>query len=287
MGTLRRPAAGGTVRTESATGWSELARWRPDPRLSGLVTGVCGYRERSRAPVTRQPPAASTIPVILSFGDTLEVDLSGRPAAWFGSFVAGLHPGPAHLSHQGRQGGLQIDLTPLGAFRLLQVPGAALAHQVVPLDAAAPGLGGPLLCERLASLPGWEPRFRLLDEVLVGLAAAGPRPDPMVAWMWRRLQASRGRARVASLVAETGYSHRHVAARFREQVGLGPKAAAGLIRFEAAADAARAGEAPLAEVAAAAGYADQSHLTRDFLRLAGHTPAAYRRGEVSYLRHSS
>lgn len=262
-------------RTESATGWSELVRRAGHPALAGLVEGVCGYRERSQAPVTQRISASSIIPVIVSFGDTLEVDLSGRPADRFSSFVAGFHPGPAQTRYQGRQGGLQINLTPLGAFRLLHLPGAALAHQVVPLENAAPQLGGRLLCERLATLPGWQQRFRLLDEVLLALAEAGPRPDPMVAWLWRRLRATGGREHVSSLVAKTGHSHRYVSARFREQIGLTPKAAARVIRFEYAARAVRAAEAPLAQVAVAGGYADQSHFTREFLRLAGCTPRSY------------
>ncbi|MHB1329902.1 MAG: helix-turn-helix domain-containing protein [Gemmatimonadales bacterium] len=41
---------------------------------------------------------------------------------------------------------------------------------------------------------------------------------------------------------------------------------------------------PLAEVAAAVGFADQSHLTRAFKRYTGMTPGAYR---TSLARHSA
>jgi len=89
--------------------------------------------------------------------------------------------------------------------------------------------------------------------------------------MWRQIDASGGQARIGELVEQTGWSHRHVAAVFGAQVGLTPKQAAGVLRFERAA--ADLGRLPLADIAARHGYADQSHLTRAFIRYAGETPS--------------
>jgi len=88
--------------------------------------------------------------------------------------------------------------------------------------------------------------------------------------MWSRIRGSGGRARIDDLVRRTGWSHRYAATRFRDQVGLSPKAAAGVVRFERAA--ADLGRRPLADVAVAHGYADQSHLTREVVRYAGEPP---------------
>ncbi len=76
---------------------------------------------------------------------------------------------------------------------------------------------------------------------------------------------------------ETGWSRRHVTARFKRQLGISPKAFARLLRFEHAGSLLTAlppGKT-LADVAIEAGYYDQSHLTRDFAALAGMTPGAY------------
>jgi len=65
---------------------------------------------------------------------------------------------------------------------------------------------------------------------------------------------------------------------FGHAVGLGPKALTRVLRFRHALRAiGRVGRAPAgwAAVAAAAGYADQSHLIREFKALAGVTPARY------------
>jgi AraC-like DNA-binding protein len=76
------------------------------------------------------------------------------------------------------------------------------------------------------------------------------------------------------VAAEVGWSRRHLGARFREAVGLPPKALGRLIRVEHAAQRVRAGD-PLADIAYEVGYADQSHFTRDFRELVGCTPTQF------------
>jgi AraC-like DNA-binding protein len=267
-------------RVESATGWWEFARRSsPGPGLAGLVARRTGYREWAPGARRRRQPASSLIPVILSFGDRLQVlELTGGQGAdrSYRSFLAGLHPGAGLTQFSGTQFGLQVDLTPLGAYQILGIPGAELAHRVSSLDDIAPVLTRSLP-DRLASLPTWGERFAVLDDVLARLAGRRCEPDPLVRWMWDQLRASGGQARIADLVERTGWSHRHVTARFRREVGLTPKAAASIIRFERAAAAVSSTRMPLAEVAVRYGYADQSHLTHEFVRLAGQTPAAYAR----------
>lgn len=263
------------IRGASATGWWEFVRWRPDDRLAPLVTGITGYQERSQAKVERHYGATSTIQVIVSFGDELEIDMAGRTDQRFESFVAGFHPGPAATRYRGGQLGIQIDLTPFGVFRLLGVPGSAVASQIIDLGDLAPALGGDDARDRLASCTDWAARLALVDDALTSMAADGPRPDPMVAWLWHQLQTTGGRARIADLVAETGRSHRYVADRFRQQIGLTPKAASRVLRYERAADMLSSDGLPPAEVAARCGYADQSHLNREVARLAGTTPTAF------------
>ena len=67
---------------------------------------------------------------------------------------------------------------------------------------------------------------------------------------------------------------RGVDARFREAIGVPPKTAAALVRFNRALRLLRAGERP-ADVASRCGYSDQPHLTREFRRFTGTTPVAF------------
>jgi methylphosphotriester-DNA--protein-cysteine methyltransferase len=72
-----------------------------------------------------------------------------------------------------------------------------------------------------------------------------------------------------------GWSHKHLTATFREQVGLRPKTAARLIRFHRVRQRVSAGCVRWDQLAAECGCADQSHLVRDFRELSGMTPTVY------------
>ncbi|MBE1470366.1 AraC-like DNA-binding protein [Kibdelosporangium phytohabitans] len=108
----------------------------------------------------------------------------------------------------------------------------------------------------------------------VARTAPGPRPAPQVVWAWRRLCRSGGRIRVAQLAAEVGWTRRHLLTRFREQIGLAPKTAARVIRFQHALRLLQHPERrlSLAGLAQTTGYSDQAHLTREFRALTGATP---------------
>jgi transcriptional regulator GlxA family with amidase domain len=88
--------------------------------------------------------------------------------------------------------------------------------------------------------------------------------------------------RVADLAAGTGWSGRHLASRFRAEIGLTPKAAARVVRFDRARrrlveHVSGAGQAgyQLADLAAETGYFDQAHLAREFRALAGVPPSQW------------
>lgn len=249
-----------------------VVRSRVHPALAGLVAGAVGMSEHATSPVLRRQPAGTLVPLVVSWGDPLEVvSLStGAGADTYGSFVAGLMPGHASTRFDRSQQCLQMYLTPLGVQRILGVPGSEVASRVVGLADVAPGLTH--LPDRLASAGSWHERFTLAYDALLHLAARGREPDDVVAWAWHEIALSGGQVRVGDLVRRSGWSHRHLTSRFAEQVGLTPKAVAGIVRFERAYG--DLGRRPLAEVAARHGYADQSHLSREVLRLAGATPAA-------------
>nr|WP_272919445.1 helix-turn-helix domain-containing protein [Amycolatopsis rubida] len=127
------------------------------------------------------------------------------------------------------------------------------------------------LRDQLSETGSWDTRFALVEAAFARRISAVPAADPEVAWAWRRIVQSRGRVRVESLAAEFGWSRRRLWDRFRARVGVPPKRAAKLVRFDHAARRLAAG-ASAAEVAAGCGYADQSHLHRDVVAFAGVRP---------------
>ena len=211
------------------------------------------------------------VPVIVCFGVPYRLD-----GERFETFVAGMTDRPVATEFTGAAGGVQIDLTPLGARRILGIPMEELTRQVVAVEE----LLGRELVERLRDAPGWRERFALLDAALLRRVDAGPRR--------RRggleLRAAGGRRRPRGgrdAGEEVGWSRRHLAARWRRDVGHGPKAVARVLRFQRALRLLRDGRA-LADVAYDCGFADQPHLNREFRALArqhtrrGHKPS--RRG---------
>lgn len=233
---------------------------------------MVGMSERTTGVVCRRQPAGSLLPLVISFGEPLEIDeLSDAAGAGraYRSFVSGFSTGHARTRFERGQDCVQVFLTPLGLRRVLGVPGEALARQVVDVDTVAPAMGDAL-GESLASVATWAERFAMVETALLRQVGRHVEPPPWVSWMWRQLDDSGGRARIADLVEQTGWSHRHVAKGFGAEIGLSPKQAAGIIRFERAAS--ELGRVPLAEIAVRHGYADQSHLTRAMVRYAGETP---------------
>lgn len=81
---------------------------------------------------------------------------------------------------------------------------------------------------------------------------------------------------IGGLGAEMGVSRYQLIRAFKENFGLTPEDYRRQLRIERAR-AMLTGRSRLADIALASGFADQSHMTREFRRLIGISPAAYRR----------
>jgi AraC-like DNA-binding protein len=240
-----------------------LVEQAPSPALAGRVMRYCGFEERTPQPLRRREgPGASTVLVFVFEEHWL---INGERHT---SFTGGLHEQQVLTEHPGRALGLQVDLDPLAARALLGVPAHELANRTVPLDE----LLDPSLTEQLAGAPGWDERFALLDEAL-GRSLAAAQPAPEIAWAWQQLRASHGRVAIGALCSELGWSRKRIATRFRDELGLPPKAVARLLRFERARSL--AGTMPWGDLAYACGFSDQSHLINEFRAITGRTPETF------------
>src|ERR671937_2383601 len=125
----------------------------------------------------------------------------------------------------------------------------------------------------------WGPKRRRegpgadLDVILSRRFRDAPPASPAVVWAWERLRRTHGRARIGSLAEELDWSRKRLVAEFREHIGVPPKAAARLIRFERAR--ALAGAMTWAELAFECGFADQPHLISEFRAFTGRTPETF------------
>lgn len=260
---------------------------RPAPPLQPYVSEYAGYRQAGLPPGRHRGLPSPRLTLIFTLDEPLT--LAGHPdpgqaPGTYETLIGGLHTRPALIDHQGRQSGIQIGLHPLGARALLGLPAGELASLDLPAEAVL-GRCGADLGERLRTARGWPERFALLDAALLRRLSRepggpGPGPSPEVVRAWQLLARSRGAAPVAALAEDVGWSARHLTARFRQETGLTPKAAARVIRFDHArrlfGAEARTGRPPLlADLAVRCGYFDQAHLAREFRSLAGCPPSQW------------
>lgn len=260
------------------------------------MAGYAGYRQRGVPPALHRGLPSPFLTLIFTLDEPMVLLAHPdprQPPGHFGTLLGGLHSAPALITHDGAQSGLQVALRPLGARALLGLPAGELADLDVPAEAVLGGVCAELRDRALAA-PGWPERFAILDEILrrrlaateagtagiAGTAGTAGTP-PEVRFAWRQLLRTGGTARISDLAAETGWSGRHLTSRFRTEIGLTPKGAARVIRFDRARHllVANAAKSPagyrLADLAAACGYFDQAHLAREFRALAGCPPSQW------------
>jgi AraC-like DNA-binding protein len=253
----------------------EMVIARPRGPLAKVVSEHHAYRQRGLAPARHIGLPSAALTLIVTVDEPLVIAEHVNPEQAPGEYnalIGGLHTRPALITHDGAQSGIQLTLSPLGTRAMFGVPAGELAA----LDLDLGELLGPLateLHERVRHVDTWQARFAVLDRALGARLNLDDRPPPEVCRAWHRLRSTQGRIGIASLAREVGWSERHLASRFRTEIGLTPKAAARVIRFHRARRL--IGHRPGADVAAECGYFDQAHLVRDFVAFSGLTPTAW------------
>jgi AraC-like DNA-binding protein len=230
---------------------------------------MAGFTSRAKDLVDLQVVPYPAVTLFIDLGDGVLVDdASGQQKR--GSLAVGLAPSGAR--GRGRDiDCLQVRLSPVVAHAVLGAS-SELGATVVALDDLW-GRDAVRAQEQLRAAGSWDDRFTLVEATLARRHQAGRAVDPEIAFAWGQMVASRGRLRVERLADEVGWSRKRLWSRFRSQIGLTPKRAAQLVRFDSAARRLAAGHSA-ALVAAESGYSDQSHLHRDVMTFAGMTPTA-------------
>jgi AraC-like DNA-binding protein len=221
--------------------------------------------------LARCPASSSTWARLLRVG----YPSSGTTFEAASSFVAGLSDTYVTTESLGDTAGIEIGFTPLGAYVFLGVPTHEFGERLYGLSEVL-GREADFLTEKIDSLQDWQERFDVLDEYIARRFAGARLPSPQVEAAYGTIVRSNGQRRIASLADAAGWSEKHLVARFREQVGLAPKAMAQVIRFNRALQLLQAAEGQsLADVVFEAGYYDQPHMNRDFRRFTGGSPSDF------------
>jgi AraC-like DNA-binding protein len=265
-------------RHEDPAGLGEGVFGTPHPALRDHIVRYNGWSGYSDGVQRRRHTPGAIMPIVIMLGPQIgSVDGLDRrgPATYGDGFFAGMHDRYAVTESSGPQVGIQVDVTPITGYLLL-------GHDVSELTNHSIGLGevfgdeGRALQERLLREPDWADRFRIVDTFIARRLSRARPASPAVAWAWKRLRETNGAATVSDLANSVGWTRKHLAARFHEQIGLPPKAVGRVMRFRRAELAIRDGmELSWGELAHRSGYYDQAHFNRDFREFTGLTPSDY------------
>ena len=168
-------------------------------------------------------------------------------------FAAGLATTPARLRLGAGSRFTGLKLWPWTWHALGGVPCRTFTDDWIAVDAASP----------LATLMAGTPEA-IVERMAVLL---GPSPPP------RHGIALLESTTVTAVVQHARLSHRQLQRLFERDFGLPPRSYLRLLRFRGALTGVQA-HPSLADAAAAEGYADQAHMTREFRALAGLPPGA-------------
>jgi AraC-like DNA-binding protein len=280
---------------------------------SGAIVTAVGYETVREQPTDHRGLPSPFLTFIVTL-DTPVVLAGEGGERGLDVVVAGLGTEAEIVRMSRRQVGLQAAVHPLAARRLFGMPAAELARRSYEGEDVL-GAAAPRLRERLAEAGDWDARFAIFaaemglgrsggDSQRRAASAAGTRPSslaggspcrgagaasapptlvagprPEVVEAWRLLTVTRGRIRIEELARRVFLSRRRLSTLFAAEFGLAPKEAARNMRFTHAVtrigEAVRRGMLDLADVAAACGYADQSHLDREFRAFAGTSPSGW------------
>ncbi|MCQ4082825.1 helix-turn-helix domain-containing protein [Streptomyces sp. RB6PN25] len=251
----------------------ETARTLPQPRLRQGVISYRGLRLELGRPRRRLEAPIGAVALWLGFGRRVRVTRSAGPSAWFDCCLAGLQTRASLGEHDGRLEGVEVMLAPWAAFALFGIPMHELSERAVDPHEVM-GRRIDALVDALATAAGWATRFALLDAALERWTAEGPVVSAPVVRAWSKLARTGGALPIARLAADVGWGERQLENRFRDQIGLRPKAAARVVRLQRAMKLLDAGRPP-AQVAGVCGFYDQAHFSGEFKAMTGRTPSEF------------
>ena len=252
--------------------------YRPRSPLSDFISYFGYWHRESGAPHRSRalPRGAATV----------IIDVSGRERIDFyaGDGDTRLHVPPAFVAGAGTksyitsidaaQAVMTIHFRPAGAAPFLGLPLGEVENACVGLDDIW-GRDGRVLLETLIAAPTAVGRITLLEAFLLQrMEIHQPRPHGAVRAVMTAIEADPS-MRVSTAHAMTGLSPKRLAAAFRAEVGLAPKAYQRVRRLQAALGSLNVMSARGAEIAADLGYFDQAHFVREFRSFTAMTPTQY------------
>ena len=217
------------------------------------------------------------VELILNFGDRFLQHVGGERTRQPRNFIVGQMTGPILISASGAVELLGIRFQPGGTRAFLDLPAHEITDQVVELGSLSGSFERALLhtCARVVNL---DQKIAAVDAFLVSRLSESKFDAHLLA-LAAGIIDCRGLVSVDQLASRAGISSRQLERRFLQEVGIGPKLLARIVRFQQVFRAVDQQNPAWSEVAVECGYYDQAHLIRDFNQFAQQTPAVLFAGQ--------
>lgn len=190
------------------------------------------------------------------------------------AILSGLQPRTRYAGHTTNSTFLVVRFTETGAATLLRDRVDQFYGQTLALDTVLPRTAIDLLQNRLAETLVPQQKFSLVERFLCGSIRPHAAPSAQITAAACIIRATNGRASIAALAHKVGMSQSALERHFSAAVGASPKTLSRLARLHQVCHLWDRGLS-LTAIAYAAGYTDQSHLTRDFRAFTGAAPAEF------------
>lgn len=233
------------------------------------------WYSRGRLPSLRERVLPSaTCDLVVNLGAPMRLLEGAGLTTFTGGTTTGLLTRPLLLEHPEVHEALGFRLTPLGIRALTHAPASAVLDLNASLVDVC-GAAGRALEERCAAATSADMILRVATHWARERVRGAPPADAVARWAIETIGARRGRVQVASLQERSGVSATWFRRRVRDELGVGPRTFASLLRLRTVLDG-LASDRPLADLALEAGFSDQAHMNRDVRRFMGLTPQAIR-----------
>jgi AraC-like DNA-binding protein len=247
-------------------------------RVDSALHRNVAYHHEGMEPGTHLGLPSPSITVVLSVGPPTRMvampDPRQRPES-FMALVGGLHTKPVVIGYGEIMAGVQLDLAPQAARRLLGVPASALVRSVLDMHDIL-GPAATELVDRLQTTSSWDARRDAVFDVLGRQNRAINPASAHVNRAWELIVASHGTMPIADVADDVGWSRRHLDREFVAEFGVTPKDVARITRFtHSRAILQRRPRMSMAELSALCGYFDQAHMARDWNQFAGEPATAW------------
>ena len=179
-----------------------------------------------------------------------------------------------------------VRLSPAACSLVLGCNPSTLQNQILPFSQLLPPVGNKLL-QQLDRTGSFAEAVATYDSFLRSLELKLTEVDQEVAAAVGLIESSQGRARITEVAAAVCLSVRQLERRFRAAAGLTPKQFARIRRVRATAvTLVNDKEKNWAARATEMGFADQAHLTREFVAVTGRSPVPFAE-DIAEIEHGN